>query len=69
MSDARRLYRRLDDWARTLSRGQYALAVGLVSGACVYAVGLFGGPTTFSAVAMAVAMTVVYYVMDPNNET
>ena len=69
MSRPRRLYRRLDDWARALSRAQYALLAGLVTGACVYAVGLFGESTTFSAVAMAVTITVVYYVWDPNTET
>jgi len=67
MRDASGLYRRLDDWARALSRGQYALVAGLVAGVCVFVVGLFSDASAFSAVAMAVTMTVVYYAMDPND--
>ena len=67
MSGVRQLYRRLDERVRALSRGAYAILVGLVSALGVFAVGLvLNGNTTFEAVAMAVSMTVVYYIADPN---
>jgi|AntRauMinimDraft_4_1070384.scaffolds.fasta_scaffold01731_7 hypothetical protein len=67
MSGVRQLYYRLDERVRALSRGAYAVLVGLVSALGVFAVGLvMNENTTLEAVAMAISMTAVYYIIDPN---
>ena len=68
MDNARQLYRRLDNSVRNLSRGAYAVLVGLISAMGVFVVGLLmGDDMTFQAVTMGISMTVVYYAFDPNN--
>ena len=62
------MYRRLDDQVRGLSRVSYALLVGFVSAVGVFAVRvLLPGEGSFGPVAMGIAMAVVYYAFDPNN--
>jgi len=69
MSNARQLYRQLDNRVRDLSRGAYAVLVGLISAMGVFGVGLLmGGDMTFEAVTMGLSMTVVYYAFDPNSK-
>ncbi|OYR53535.1 hypothetical protein [Halorubrum halodurans] len=70
MDSLRDGYRQLDDRVRGLSRVSYALLVGFVSAVGVFAVRLLlPGGGSFGPVAMGVAMTVVYYAFNPNNET
>ncbi|QUO46599.1 MULTISPECIES: hypothetical protein [Halorubrum] len=67
MAGPRQLYRRLDDWARGLSRLRYALLTGVIVTASVLAVGvLLDTTTTVQAVTMGVTMTVLYYAFDVN---
>jgi len=67
MAGPRQLYRRLDDWARGLSRLRYALLTGVIVTASVLAVGvLLDTTTTVQAVTMGVTMTVLYYAFDMN---
>jgi cbb3-type cytochrome oxidase subunit 3 len=69
MDTLRQLYRRLDDRARDLSRVSYALLVGLVSAAGVFAIRLLlPGDGSFGPVAMGFSMAVVYYAFDPNSQ-
>lgn len=69
MDSLRNLYGRLDDRIRDLSRGSYALLIGLVSAVGVFAVRLLlPGDGSFGPVAMGVSMAVVYYALDPNNK-
>jgi len=68
MDTLRGLYRQLDDRVRGLSRGSYALLVGLVSAVGVFAVRLLlPGDGSFGPVMMGITMAVVYYAFDPNN--
>jgi len=68
MGTLRGLYRQLDDRVRGLSRGSYALLVGLVSAVGVFAVRLLlPGDGSFGPVMMGITMAVVYYAFDPNN--
>ncbi|PHQ45371.1 hypothetical protein DJ68_13220 [Halorubrum sp. C3] len=67
MAGPRQLYRRLDDWARGLSRLRYALLTGVIVTASVLAVGvLLDTTTTVQAVTMGVTMAVLYYAFDVN---
>lgn len=69
MHRLRSAYRRVDEWARGLSRGPYALLTGVTTGLLVLALtGVLGDPLVFDAVLMTVCMTVVFYWGDPNNE-
>jgi len=67
MTGPRRLYRRADDWARGLSRVQYALFTGVVVTASVLGVGVvLDTSTTLQAVTMGVTIAVIYYATDAN---
>ncbi|WP_423997832.1 hypothetical protein [Halorubrum trapanicum] len=67
MAGPRQLYRRLDDWARGLSRLRYALLTGVIVTASVLAVGvLLDTTTTVQAVTMGVTMAALYYAFDMN---
>ena len=67
MTGPRKLYRRLDDWARGLSRLRYALLTGAVVTASVLSVGvLLDTSTTVQAVTMGVTMAALYYAFDAN---
>ncbi|RLM75968.1 hypothetical protein [Halorubrum sp. Atlit-26R] len=67
MTGPRKLYRRLDDWARGLSRLRYALLTGVVVTASVLSVGvLLDATTTVQAVTMGVTMAALYYAFDMN---
>jgi hypothetical protein len=67
MAGPRQLYRRLDDWARGLSRLRYALLTGVIVTASVLSVGvLLDTSTTVQAVTMGVTMAVLYYAFDVN---
>jgi hypothetical protein len=67
MAGPRRLYRRADDWARGLSRVQYALFTGVVVTASVLGVGVvLDTSTTLQAVTMGVTIAVIYYATDAN---
>ena len=67
MTGPRQLYRRLDDWARGLSRLRYALLTGVIATASVLVVGvLFNTSMTFQAVTMGVTMAALYYAFDMN---
>ena len=67
MTGPRKLYRRLDDWARGLSRLRYALLTGVVVTASVLSVGvLLDATTTVQAVTMGVTMAALYYAFDVN---
>ncbi|MYL16355.1 hypothetical protein GLW36_06790 [Halorubrum terrestre] len=67
MAGPRQLYRRVDDWARGLSRLRYALLTGVIVTASVLAVGvLLDTTTTVQAVTMGVTMAVLYYAFDVN---
>ena len=67
MAGPRQLYRRLDDWARWLSRLRYALLTGVIVTASVLAVGvLLDITTTVQAVTMGVTMAALYYAFDVN---
>ncbi|EMA18526.1 hypothetical protein [Haloarcula argentinensis] len=69
MEALRSLYRQADDRVRGLSRLSYALLIGFVSAVGVFAVRLLlPGSGSFGPVAMGVAMAIVYYAFDPNNE-
>ncbi|EMA64550.1 hypothetical protein C470_01121 [Halorubrum distributum JCM 13561] len=69
MAGPRQLYRRLDDWARGLSRLRYALLTGVIVTASVLAVGvLLDATTTVQAVTMGVTMAALYYAFDVNAE-
>jgi uncharacterized membrane protein len=67
MAGPRQLYRRLDDWARGLSRLRYALLAGVIVTATVLSVGvLLDTSTTVQAVTMGVTMAMLYYAFDVN---
>ncbi|MDV7349495.1 hypothetical protein R3751_06850 [Halorubrum distributum] len=69
MAGPRQLYRRLDDWARGLSRLRYALLTGVIVTASVLGVGvLLDATTTVQAVTMGVTMAALYYAFDVNAE-
>ena len=69
MAGPRQLYRRLDDWARGLSRLRYALLAGVIVTATVLSVGvLLDTSTTVQAVTMGVTMAALYYAFDVNAE-
>lgn len=64
---ALQLYHRVETWAEGLSRGEYAITIGLMSFLAVFTVSLLLRDLTISnAVTMGVVMAVVYYVLDPN---
>jgi len=68
MGTDKRLYNRIDAWARSLSRGRYAVLTGVFTGITVFVFGLLLGDwLLFQAALMSLTMTVVYYVFDPNN--
>ncbi|WP_096392955.1 hypothetical protein [Halorubrum trapanicum] len=67
MTSPRTLYRRLDDWARGLSRLRYALLAGVIVTTTLLSVGiLLDITTTVQAVTMGVTMTGLYYAFDVN---
>ncbi|OYR88136.1 hypothetical protein DJ72_00990 [Halorubrum distributum] len=69
MAGPRQLYRRLDEWARGLSRLRYALLTGVIVTASVLAVRvLLDATTTVQAVTMGVTMAALYYAFDVNAE-
>lgn len=66
MTRLRRWYRQLDGWTRSLSRATYAVLTGVVAFATYMLVGgLLGEFAVASAFGAGLALTVVYYVMDP----
>ncbi len=69
MSTARRLYRRLDEWIRGLSRIQYASLAGITSAIVLFVFGtLVGESLSFEAVAMGISMAVGYYAFNPDHK-
>lgn len=69
MDTLRRLYCRLDNQVRDLSRVSYDLLIGLVSAVGVFVVrSLLPGDGSFGSIAMGVSVAVVYYAFDPNNK-
>ena len=69
MAGPRQLYRRVDDWARGLSRLRYALFTGVIVTVSVLSVGvLLDTSTTVYAVTMGVVMAILYYAGDVNAE-
>ena len=66
MSTARRLYGRVEEWARNLSRLKYALVVGLTTAIGILVISsALREARLFDAVLMGITMTTVYYVLDP----
>ncbi|QWC20490.1 hypothetical protein [Halorubrum sp. 2020YC2] len=69
MAGPRQLYRRVDDWARGLSRLRYALFTGVIVTVSVLSVGvLLDTSTTVYAVTMGAVMAILYYAGDVNAE-
>jgi uncharacterized membrane protein len=69
MTGPRQLYRRADDWARGLSRFQYAVLAGVIVTTTLLSVGvLLDITTTVQAVTMGVTMAALYYAFDVNAE-
>ena len=67
MAGPRQLYRRLDDWARDLSRFRYALLTGVIVTTTLLSVGVvLDITTTVQAVTMGVTMAALYYAFDVN---
>ncbi len=67
MSKLRRLYDRLDGWARGLSRSRYAVFVGSVSFFCYVGVGtLLGEPNFPGAFGMGTTLAVLFFAFDAN---
>ena len=68
MDTVNQLYRRVDVWARSLSRGKYAVLTGILTGIAVLAFGLLLGDwLLFQAVLMSFTLAIVYYILDPNS--
>ena len=66
MSRLRRLYRRLDDRVRSLSRRNNALLMLLTVSLTHFGVGaLLGDASTAGAVAIGLTMGALYYAFDP----
>lgn len=63
-------YRRVESWARSLSRGGFAAAVAVATGVAVAVVGglLSMVDPLIQGETMAVATFVVYYAMDPRRD-
>jgi hypothetical protein len=63
------LYHRVDSWIRNLSRGEYAILIGLLTGIAVLGFArLLGDWVVFQAVLLTVTMVVIYYIRDPNSQ-
>jgi hypothetical protein len=70
VSKLRRLYDRLDGWARDLSRGRYAAFVGAVSFSCYVGVGtLLGEPNFPGAFGTGITLAVLFFAFDANDQT
>lgn len=70
MDRLRRAYRRLDTWVLGLSRGGYAVLVGVISAFGVLAVGAaFGEPNYAFALGISVTLAGLNYLSDPNRRT
>ena len=68
MSDRRGLYRSFDRWIRNLSRGRYALLVGVTSAALTYALHpllSYSRPTIIELLLVAVATGAFGYLIRP----
>ncbi|NLV11049.1 hypothetical protein GOC74_14060 [Halomicrobium mukohataei] len=65
----RPLSSRVNGWIENLSRGGYAALTGLLTGIAVVVAGqvIGGDRLLIDAVLMALAMTAVYYALDPRN--
>ena len=69
MSELRKLYRRVDEWARNLSRIKYAVCVGVISTLSYSLVGtLFDDSVTIEAVTMGLTLAVLFYAFNPNHQ-
>ncbi|WP_458207318.1 hypothetical protein [Haladaptatus sp. NG-SE-30] len=69
MSTARRLYHRLDEWVRSLSRIQYAFLAGITSAMALFVFGtLVAEHLTFEAVALGISIAIAYYAFNPDNK-
>ena len=67
MGGVKRLYNRVDEWTRNLSRLHYAAFVGAVSALSYLLVGtLFGGSVTIEAFAMGLTLAFMFYAFNPN---
>jgi hypothetical protein len=67
MVSPRRLYRRLDEWARNRSRASYAVLVGVTSGLTFLGVSaLFGDAMIAGAAASGGTMILLQYVFVSN---
>ena len=66
MVDVRRLYGRLDQWTRNLSRIQYAAFAGITSFVTYLGAGVFFGELPiFGAIVTSLTLGAVFYVMRP----
>ena len=66
MTRLRRWYRRLDGWTRSLSRAKYAVVTGVVAFLTyMFVGGLLGEFAVAGAIGVGLALTVVYYLLDP----
>lgn len=69
MSSMKQLYRRLDEWARDLSRIGYAVFVGVVSVSSYLLVGtILGESVTVEAFTMGLTLATLFYVFNPNQQ-
>ncbi|KYH26327.1 hypothetical protein HAPAU_14240 [Halalkalicoccus paucihalophilus] len=67
MGNTKRLYHRVDEWARNLSRIGYAGLVGVVSVVSVLLVGaLFGDSTIIEALTTGFTLAILFYAFNPN---
>lgn len=67
MVSARSFYEQFDEWSRNLSRMQYAVFVGVVSGLSFFGVSaVFGDGMAVGAVAFGATMTILLYLFNKN---
>jgi len=60
------MYRLFEQWAQNLSRGRFAILMGVISMLSVFAIGtLLEKITLYDAVILGVSMMIVYYFFDP----
>jgi len=70
MSQTKRLYNRLDGWARNLSRIRYAAFVGVVSFSCyLFGGALLGKSNIFGAFGIGFTLAALHFAFNPNAQT
>lgn len=69
MDNLRQVYRCIDDWVLSLSRGKYAVLIGVLSALGVLAVGtVFENLDYAFAVGISVTLAVLNYISNPNQK-